>query len=198
MKKILSIALTILVLNATALFANANEITADDLFKTWNDALQTRNTETVASLYTEDALLFPTLSSHNRHGRVEIADYFVNFLKKCPRAIILDHDRSTRALSDTIILDCGVYAFTVSLCPSPLNVPCVSNCTGVVYARFTFLYEKVNGNWLIKYHHSSQLPPAEKALIDKQIELKSMIEAAKGFGEFFSAKGLYPTDEIFF
>ena len=62
---------------------NPQPITEEEvrgLFNIWNDALKTLEPETVAALYSEKGNLLPTLSDRQRYNRMEIADYFVDFL----------------------------------------------------------------------------------------------------------------------
>ncbi len=59
-------------------------ITKDEvrgLFGLWNDALATGEPSKVASRYTNDAVLLPTLSDRARYDTDGIADYFVHFLE---------------------------------------------------------------------------------------------------------------------
>jgi uncharacterized protein (TIGR02246 family) len=118
------------------------------LFTTWNKALATGDAKTVVALYTPKATLLPTLSDDNRTNRTEIADYFrKDFLPKKPNGVIteslitiLDENTATRS---------GDYDFTVTDANGKRQV---------VPARFTFVYEKTNGRWLISTHHSSLQP----------------------------------------
>ena len=63
-------------------------------FKTWNDALQTKNAQTVANLYVSDSLSFlPTVSpDHIKAGGAasNTEDYFIEFVKKNPFGTITD------------------------------------------------------------------------------------------------------------
>ena len=52
-----------------------------DLFYLWNDALKTLEPEIVASRYSEDAILLPTVSDTPRTDKEGIVDYFTSFLK---------------------------------------------------------------------------------------------------------------------
>lgn len=118
------------------------------LFDTWNEALATGDAETVANLYTEDATLLSTLSADIREGREEISGYFAeDFLPKQPQGVI------TESHVDVIDADsayhAGLYDFTVVG---------EDGTETVVPARFTYVYELVDGTWLIDSHHSSVQP----------------------------------------
>jgi len=118
------------------------------LFDTWNQALQTGDSEKVASLYAKDAVLLPTVSNKVRSNHAEIVDYFDKFLQSKPvgkkvKTIvdILDKDSA---------IDTGIYEFTLT-----------DKATGqksVVEARYTYAYEKIDGKWKIVNHHASAMP----------------------------------------
>ena len=118
------------------------------LFDGWNAALQTGNPQVVADRYAPDAVLLPTLSNEVRSDRAEIVDYMEHFLQNKPvgkkietHIDILDSDSA---------LDSGVFQFTLT-----------DKATGkkkVVEARYSYEYEKRNGNWKIVSHHSSAMP----------------------------------------
>ena len=54
------------------------------LFDTWNDALATGDSATVADLYAPHAVLLPTVSNDVRTDRAGIIDYFDKFLQIDP------------------------------------------------------------------------------------------------------------------
>jgi uncharacterized protein (TIGR02246 family) len=119
---------------------NNNEILA--LFDQWNNALQTGDPKQVASLYSTDAILLPTVSNKVRHNHQEIEDYFVHFLAKAPVGVI--NEANVRIHGD-LAINSGVYTFTFSDGAS-------------VQARFTFVYAFKEESWKIIEHHSSQMP----------------------------------------
>ncbi|MFI9815843.1 SgcJ/EcaC family oxidoreductase [Saccharothrix variisporea] len=118
----------------------AQEVQA--LFGEWNRALATLDPGKVAERYTADAVLLPTVSNKVRTGHAEIADYFEHFLQGKPQGQILDS--RVWILGPDTALDAGTYRFTTD--------------SGTVDARYTFVYERANGTWLIKHHHSSAMP----------------------------------------
>lgn len=113
-----------------------------DLFTAWNQALQTGDPKQVAALYTEDAILLPTVSNQVRHNHAEIEDYFVNFLAKGPQGTI---DEANIRIFGEIAINSGVYTFTFK-----------DGTT--VQARFTYVYRQDDDTWKIIEHHSSQMP----------------------------------------
>src|SRR5206468_7818919 len=53
-------------------------------FARFNDALATKNPDTVTALFARRAVLLPTLSGEERTTHAAIRDYFVHFLQKSP------------------------------------------------------------------------------------------------------------------
>jgi len=124
-----------------------------DLFNRWNDALASGDPEQVAALYSDDALLLPTLSAEPRQSHAAIRDYFTDFLARAPQGRI---DSRTIQLGCNSAVDAGTYSFLVAD-PGP------AEGTGErhwVSARYTFLYGYRDGEWRILHHHSSLQPPA--------------------------------------
>lgn len=116
------------------------------LFDQWNAALQTGEPSEVAALYSDNAVLLPTVSDQNRDTRAEIEEYFVNFLAYEPSGTI--DTEAVQVLDSDTAVNNGTYTFDMVKDSQPQSVK----------ARFTFVYEKIQGRWLIVSHHSSVLP----------------------------------------
>ncbi len=82
-----------------------------------------------------------------RASRAEIEDDFSHFLAAKPRGTI--NYRQVRRLDDDSAVDAGVYTFTLNNADGSIVQ---------VQARYSFVYEKRNGRWLIINHHSSVMP----------------------------------------
>jgi uncharacterized protein (TIGR02246 family) len=119
------------------------------LFADWNAALATGDPQKVADRYAPNAVLLPTVSNKVRSNRAEIVDYFEHFLQNKPSGTILDSHVAVLNADDAI--DAGTYRFALTRDGKPATVD----------ARYTFVYEKIDGKWLIVNHHSSAMP--EKA-----------------------------------
>ncbi|WP_369248048.1 SgcJ/EcaC family oxidoreductase [Streptomyces sp. R41] len=118
------------------------------LFDGWNDALATGDAEKVADRYASDAVLLPTASPKIRTTHGEIVDYFEHFLLNKPRGKKIR--TVVNVLDKNSAIDAGLYAFTLT-----------DPKTGEkrqVEARYSYEYEKRDGEWLIVNHHSSVLP----------------------------------------
>jgi len=134
--------------NETVVCQPATQQLAEDLFKQWNDALQTGSAKKVAALYAEDAVLLPTVSNLPRTTPAEIEDYFNHFLEKKPFGTVKQRNIKKGCNKVT---DAGVYDFAV-----------VSNGKKeIVPARYTFVYEYRNNQWKIVHHHSSMMPESK-------------------------------------
>ncbi len=121
------------------------------LFETWNQALASGEPAKVARLYAERGVLQPTVSNWVRVGHSEIADYFQHFLALKPRGVI--NHREIRVLDENTAVDAGVYTFSLDK----------GGSVEEVQARYTYLYERIDGEWKIVVHHSSAMPePSEQ------------------------------------
>ncbi|MDQ0600150.1 uncharacterized protein (TIGR02246 family) [Streptomyces canus] len=117
-------------------------------FDGWNKALQTGDAQRVADRYADDAVLLPTVSNKVRSDRTSRVDYFEHFLLNKPVGKKIE--THINILDNNSALDAGVYEFT-------LTDP-DTGAKRVVEARYTFEYEKRNGEWKIVTHHSSAMP----------------------------------------
>jgi uncharacterized protein (TIGR02246 family) len=129
-----------------ALPATAEERQIAGLFSRWNAALATGNPDEVVKLYATNAILQPTVSNKIRATPEEIRNYFEHFLLLKPKGTI--NYRQIRILGSNMALDSGAYTFEVIKDDKPAKVR----------ARYTYVYEKVGGDWKIINHHSSAMP----------------------------------------
>jgi uncharacterized protein (TIGR02246 family) len=91
-------------------------------------------------------VLLPTVSNNVRTDRAEIVDYFQHFLQSKPVGAI-DEEVIKIVDRDTAI-NTGVYHFNLTKDGKRQRVN----------ARYTYVYEFMNGKWLILNHHSSAMP----------------------------------------
>ncbi|OAJ50559.1 SgcJ/EcaC family oxidoreductase [Pseudomonas marginalis] len=130
--------------------ANAQDREIAGLFDRWNSALQTGNVKSVVDLYAPGAVLQPTVSNQVRSTPEQITDYFDHFLVLKPVGQI--NYREIRQLGTNVAMDSGVYTFTLTEGNGKIRH---------VQARYTFVYEKVGGEWKILNHHSSAMPEVQ-------------------------------------
>ena len=114
------------------------------LFDRWNNSLRTLDPNQVVANYAVDAVLLPTVSDKPRLNPTEIREYFVKFLKNAPQGSI---DSRTIKIGCNVAQDVGTYTFRFK-------------DGKTVQARYTYVYEWKDGNWLISHHHSSAMPEA--------------------------------------
>jgi uncharacterized protein (TIGR02246 family) len=115
------------------------------LFDRWNNSLRTKKPDIVVKNYADDAVLLPTLSQKMRQNSANLREYFVDFLKNSPSGKI---DQRVIRISCNSATDTGIYTFTFINQGKQKKVP----------ARYSFVYEYINGKWLIVSHHSSKMP----------------------------------------
>lgn len=147
----LSLSLTLLLAPAAAGLAAVDcaPITTAEveaLFDRWNEALQSGDPDQVSALYSDNALLLPTLSPLPRSDQSGIRNYFVHFLARGPQGRI---ESRTLDLGCNEAVDAGTYSFRF-------------RDGERVQARYTFVYRYSDeqGRWLIQHHHSSLQPAA--------------------------------------
>lgn len=131
---------------ASASCTAVNEQQVAALFDRWNDSLRTLNPDKVVANYANDGVLLATVSDTPRMNPAQIRDYFVKFLKGEPQGKI---DSRTVKIGCNVAQDIGTYTFKFK-------------DGKTVHARYTYVYEWTNGNWLIAHHHSSAMPEGGK------------------------------------
>lgn len=116
-------------------------------FQMWNEALQTKEAQKVAELYSEDNTFLPTMSGDFKSGQKGAEDYFEHFLLKNPFGKIVEE--KVQPLGENSYLHSGLYNFEIG--PAEKRE--------ITEARFTYVWQKdKNGQWKILHHHSSVKP----------------------------------------
>jgi uncharacterized protein (TIGR02246 family) len=127
-----------------ALAAPEDDVAA--ALQAWAAAYDSRSPARIAALYAADAVFFGTSSPVLRDTPALIADYFKNMAAQ-PQARV-EITSSKLQLWGDLATASGVYTFTD-----------VRNGTNVRRpARFTFVFQRQSGRWLIVDHHSSAMP----------------------------------------
>jgi uncharacterized protein (TIGR02246 family) len=117
----------------------------------WGHALGEDDPDKVLPLYSDDAVLWGTLSPTVRADRAALRDYFVTAFKVLPGLKVAFGDQLVRVYGDTAI-NTGYYTFSYAKDAETKTLP----------ARYSFTYVKNGDRWLIVDHHSSAMPPAPK------------------------------------
>lgn len=131
-------------------------------YEDWTLAVQNAKGDPagVVALYAPNAILLATLSpkiKRNLHdnasqelfdfSQTDLIDYFKDFTSL--KGIHATTEKLYTQLFDDVAINTGLYTFEyVDDHGKTIDVP----------ARFTFVYEKLNGQWMIINHHSSLVP----------------------------------------
>jgi uncharacterized protein (TIGR02246 family) len=136
-----------------ALFAFATVASAgpiDDVAAStsaWAHALGEDDPDKVLPLYSDDAVLWGTLSPTLRADRAALRDYFVTAFKVLPGLKVAFGDQLIRVYGGTAV-NTGYYTFSYLKDGETKNFP----------ARYSFTFVKNGERWLIVDHHSSAMP----------------------------------------
>ncbi len=123
------------------------ESDALSICKSWLDAVNRKDLQSVLSLYADDAVLLPTFSPRVLRTADRRRDYF-DRLSRQPGLRVHFHERtfSAQAVGNHAIAS-GIYRFEMDVDEAHL----------VFEARFTFILD-LQAEQPILHHHSSQIP----------------------------------------
>lgn len=116
--------------------------------KSWLSSFSEDTSRNICTLYDQHASLWGTLSPLKRDNADLIKDYFDHIFKYQNRHVELN-DANIRLFGDIAICS-GQYTFRWSKEGQKVSI----------LARFSFVYKKEDGQWLIIEHHSSAMPIA--------------------------------------
>jgi uncharacterized protein (TIGR02246 family) len=141
-----AVALVVLLpLSASALSDPKEEVAAATL--AWGQALGQDEPEKVLPFYSDDAVLWGTLSPTVRSDRAALRDYFVTAFKVLPGLKVSFGDQLIRVYGNTAV-NTGYYTFAYTKDGETKSLP----------ARYSFTYIKNGDHWVIVDHHSSAMP----------------------------------------
>ena len=143
--------LTIILLSLAAVASAGPKEDVAAVGATWAQALGEDDPDKVLPLYSDDAVLWGTLSPKVRADRAALRDYFVTAFKVLPGLKVAFGDQLIRVYGDTAV-NTGYYTFTYVKDGETKTFP----------ARYSFTYVKSGENWSIVDHHSSAMPPAPR------------------------------------
>jgi uncharacterized protein (TIGR02246 family) len=141
-------AIAFVVLPALSVAAPQEDVTAAT--RAWVEAYNSRDPQKILALYAADAVFWGTSSPTLRDTPELIADYFKSSPSQ-PNARVELGDFKVRTWGDTAA-STGSYTFTDMRDGQIVRRP----------ARFSFVYRRQNGRWLIVDHHSSSVPAAPR------------------------------------
>jgi uncharacterized protein (TIGR02246 family) len=122
------------------------EAEIDAATQRWISAFNRKSTTDIVALYAKDAVLFGTSSPVLRDKTELVQDYFKS-LPSLGNATISLGEHRVQVFGD-IAVSTGFYTRSAIEDGKTVSNP----------ARFTFVYAKRDGRWLIVNHHSSALP----------------------------------------
>lgn len=128
----------------------ANEEIAAAVAK-WTTIFVDDNPDAILALYDDAGVLWGTLSPTLLVGKPAIRGYFERAFKALPGHKVVFGEQVIRVYGDTAI-NSGYYTFSFVRDGQPQSIP----------ARFSFVYRKRDGNWMIVDHHSSAMPAPPK------------------------------------
>jgi len=112
----------------------------------WVDAFNRKSSQDIVALYGKDAVFFGTSSPVLRDSPELVKDYFKS-LPTLGDAVITVSDSRVQVYGN-VAVHTGFYTRSSAQDGKLVQNP----------ARFTFVYEQRNGQWVIVNHHSSALP----------------------------------------
>ncbi len=123
-----------------------NETAVLEALQQWVSTINSRQPSAVSRLYSDDAVFLPTLSQTRIHGSMNRTTYFARLLGKSGfRVDILELD--LQMLADVGVCS-GVYDFDYAFRGNDTRLE----------ARFSMVFQRINGVYRIVNHHSSQVP----------------------------------------
>ena len=117
----------------------------------WAQAFAAATPDQIVAFYDREAVLWGTLSPQRRDNPDAIRDYMVNAFKALPDHKVSFGDQLIRVYGNTAI-NTGYYTFSYTKDGESKSLP----------ARYSFVYLKRNGQWMIVDHHSSAMPVPPK------------------------------------
>jgi uncharacterized protein (TIGR02246 family) len=112
----------------------------------WIDAFNRKSSPAIVALYAPDAVFFGTSSPLLRDSPDLVRDYFKGLATLGDSVISMGEHRVQ--VFGRVAINTGFYTRTEMRDGKEVKSP----------ARFSFVYEKRGGQWLIVNHHSSALP----------------------------------------
>jgi uncharacterized protein (TIGR02246 family) len=116
-------------------------------FAEWRTALSSQNPQSIVDLYDTNATLLATLAVDPITTQDKRLEYFTGLMKNPNLAVTLTQETINVLDEDNAVIN-GLYVFSFDKDGAKTEIP----------ARYTFVYGKKDGKWMILDHHSSKLP----------------------------------------
>ena len=145
---VLLLALVSVMAPVVSVAAPQDDVTAAT--RAWAEAYNSRDPQKIQALYAPDAVFWGTSSPTLRDTPALIGEYFKNSPSQ-PNARVELGEFKVRVWGDTAA-STGSYTFTDMRDGQAVRRP----------ARFSFVFHKQEGRWMIVDHHSSSVPAAPR------------------------------------
>jgi uncharacterized protein (TIGR02246 family) len=145
-KSILTLSALLLLATQSPAWANEKD-EVNQAFAQWRTSLSSGSAENVVALYEKDAVLLATLAATPLTTQEQRMVYFATLTAK-PKLATTVTEEHIRLLGKNDAIVSGLYTFSFEENGKKVEIP----------ARFSFVYEKENGKWMIIEHHSSKVP----------------------------------------
>lgn len=113
----------------------------------WAEAFNARDAQRIAGLYARDAVFWGTISPTIRTTPEAVLEYFTNSTTRRPNLRIAIGEQHVRVYGDTAT-NSGYYTSRNVQDGQEIITP----------MRFTFVFHRRAGRWVIVSHHSSRMP----------------------------------------
>lgn len=122
--------------------------TPEAILKTWMNAVNDGDIETVLSLYHDKAILIPTFSNRILKSPEGIREYFERLASRDDLSVALhEKTQAVQHVTDEVSTLAGIYCWRLAIDGQLLNFE----------ARFSYVLNLALDN-PIMHHHSSQIP----------------------------------------
>jgi uncharacterized protein (TIGR02246 family) len=142
----LLVAMLITALPAAAQMAQSSQEITGAAAK-WAAIFVDDNPDSILALYDDEAVLSGTLSPKLLVGKPELRGYFERAFKALPGHKVAFGEQVIRVYGD-VAINSGYYTFSYLKDGQTQSIP----------ARYSFVYRKRGGKWMIVDHHSSRMP----------------------------------------
>lgn len=119
----------------------------ESAFAAWRTALSSGKAAPIVALYADDAVLLATLANQPITTQKERTKYFEGLTAK-PELKATVNEEIVRVLDEDDAIVSGVYTFSFKDGEKTVSIP----------ARYSFVFDKIDGKWIIVEHHSSKMP----------------------------------------
>jgi len=127
--------------------ASKEEAEVNAAFSNWRKALSSGKAENVVNLYAKDAILLATLAAKPLTTQEQRTEYFTKLTAKTKLTATVNEEH-VKLLDEHNAVISGLYTFRFEEAGKTIEIP----------ARYSFVFEKENGQWMIVEHHSSKVP----------------------------------------